>query len=58
MTTKGPQRKGECAADEPCALSTRKDKDYVLTDLYTPSIMSHSAKTDIRSLIKRNGPNV
>ncbi|KZV34464.1 NADP-dependent D-sorbitol-6-phosphate dehydrogenase-like [Dorcoceras hygrometricum] len=34
MTTKGPQRKGECAADEPCALSTRKDKDYGLTDLF------------------------
>ncbi|KZV52026.1 cysteine protease [Dorcoceras hygrometricum] len=36
----------------------RKDYDYGSMDLYTPSTMSLSAKTDIRSLIKRNGPNV
>ncbi|KZV37732.1 hypothetical protein F511_21957 [Dorcoceras hygrometricum] len=40
LVTNGPQRKGESAADKPCALSNRKDQDYVLTDLYTPSTMS------------------
>ncbi|KZV55823.1 hypothetical protein F511_20888 [Dorcoceras hygrometricum] len=41
---KGPQRKGECAADEPCVISTEEGSGVQVDGSVHPFTMSHSAK--------------